>query len=132
MVAPMSDPSRAVGVDRRRERSRRTRQRIVETAYRLFVARGYSVPLAEVADAADVSVQNLYVAFRNKQVLVQAVLQLAVHGDDLPAPPHHRRGSSNWLPRRSHARRYITGLPTRCRSMRGSHHSQACSYRSRT
>ena len=36
------------------------------------------------------SVQNLYVAFRNKQALVQAVLQLAVHGDDLPAPPHHR------------------------------------------
>jgi AcrR family transcriptional regulator len=63
MVAAMSDSSVAVGVDRRRERSRRTRQRIVETAYGLFVARGYSVPLADVADAAAVSVQNLYVAF---------------------------------------------------------------------
>jgi AcrR family transcriptional regulator len=77
-------------VDRRRERSRRTRRRIVEAAYRLFVERGYGVPLAEVASEANVSVQNLYVAFRSKQVLVGEVLQLAVLGDDLPIPPHHR------------------------------------------
>lgn len=90
MVAPMHEASGAVVTDGRRERSRRTRQRIVQAAYHLFAERGYSVPLADVAAAADVSVQNLYVTYRNKQQLVQAVLQLAVHGDDLPIPPHQR------------------------------------------
>jgi AcrR family transcriptional regulator len=76
--------------DRRRERSRRTRRRIVEAAYQLFVERGYGVPLVEVAAAAGVSVQNLYVTFHNKQTLVQQTLQLAVLGDDRPVPPHER------------------------------------------
>jgi AcrR family transcriptional regulator len=76
--------------DRRRERSRLTRRRIVEAAYRLFSERGYGVALAEVAAAAGVSVQNLYLLFSNKQRLVQATLELAVLGDDSPVPPHER------------------------------------------
>lgn len=85
----MSTPPE-VPLDRRRERSRRTRQRVVEAAYRLFADRGYGVALNEIAAAADVSIQNLYLLFTNKQNLVQAVLQLAVLGDDTPVPPHER------------------------------------------
>src|ERR1700730_5010578 len=87
--------------DRRRERSRRTRRRIVEAAYQLFVERGYGVPLVEVAAAAGVSVQNLYVTFHNKQTLVQQTLQLAVLGDDRPVPPHER----SWMRHLAGARR---------------------------
>jgi AcrR family transcriptional regulator len=79
-----------IAVDGRRERSRKTRARIVEAAYRRFIEGGYGVPLADIAASANVSVQNLYVAFRNKQTLAGAVLELAVLGDDLPIPPHRR------------------------------------------
>jgi AcrR family transcriptional regulator len=62
----------------------------VEAAYQQFVEGGYGVPLTDIAAAAGVSVQNLYLHFTNKQKLVQAVLQLAVLGDDIPVPPHER------------------------------------------
>ena len=76
--------------DRRRERSRATRRRMVEAAYRLFCERGYGVPLSDIAAAAGVSVQNIYFAFGNKQTLVEEALKLAVLGDDLPLGPHER------------------------------------------
>jgi AcrR family transcriptional regulator len=85
MDGPPGEP-----VDRRRERSRRTRRRILEAATPLFAERGYGVPLADVAAAAGVSVQGLYATFRNKQTLVAAVLELAVLGDAAPIPPHHQ------------------------------------------
>jgi AcrR family transcriptional regulator len=85
----MPDPD-ALPRDGRRARSRRTRRRIVEAAYRLFAEHGYAIPLVDIADAADVSVQTLYASFRTKPGLVGDVLQLAVHGDDLPEPPHRR------------------------------------------
>src|SRR5215467_13541805 len=75
---------------RTQERSRQTRRRIVEAAYRLFSERGYGVPLAEVAEAADVSVQNVYFSFQNKRRLAGEALQLAVHGPDLDLPPHEQ------------------------------------------
>lgn len=76
--------------DGRRERSRRTRRRIVEAAYRSFAAGGYGVALADIARDAGVSVQSIYVLFRNKHALVGDALQLAVLGDDEPTPPHRR------------------------------------------
>jgi len=76
--------------DGRRLRSARTRQRSVEAAYRVFCERGYAAPLTAIASEAGVSVQSLYATFGTKLTLLRAVLQLAVHGDDDPRPPHER------------------------------------------
>ena len=76
--------------DGRRLRALRTRQRVVEAAYRVFCERGYSAPLTDVAAAARVSVQSLYASYGTKIALLTQVLQHAVHGDDDPSPPHER------------------------------------------
>ncbi|GAA2658533.1 helix-turn-helix domain-containing protein [Streptomyces lunalinharesii] len=55
----------------RERKKRQTRQRISETALGLFVARGFDgVTIAEVAAAADVSVNTLYNYFAAKEDLV--------------------------------------------------------------
>jgi AcrR family transcriptional regulator len=63
---------------------------MVWAAYRLFCERGLGVPLTAVAAEANVAVQTLYFTFHTKLALLQEVLQYAVHGDDLPIPPHER------------------------------------------
>jgi AcrR family transcriptional regulator len=58
-----------------------TRARILAAAEELFTARGYdAVTVAEIADAADVSVKTLFVYFRSKEDLVFADTSLL---DDL-------------------------------------------------
>ena len=76
--------------DSRKERARATRRRMIEAAYKLFSERGYGVPLTEVAREAGVAVQTLYFTFHTKAELMQAVLNLAVLGDELPMAPHER------------------------------------------
>jgi AcrR family transcriptional regulator len=76
--------------DPRKERARATRRRIVEAAYRLFCQQGFSVPLTAIAAEADVAVQTIYFIFHTKVALLGEALRYAVHGDDLPIPPHHR------------------------------------------
>jgi AcrR family transcriptional regulator len=50
-----------------------TRKAIIDAARRLFAARGYDdVTVAEIADAANVSVKTLFVYFRSKEDLVFA------------------------------------------------------------
>jgi AcrR family transcriptional regulator len=50
-----------------------TRRNLLAAAERLFEARGYdAVTVAEIADAADVSVKTLFVYFRSKEDLVLA------------------------------------------------------------
>jgi AcrR family transcriptional regulator len=63
---------------------------MVKAAYDLFQERGYAVPLTEVAEAAGVSVQNVYFAFQNKRQLAREALQWAVHGPDIDLPPHEQ------------------------------------------
>jgi AcrR family transcriptional regulator len=54
-----------------------TRQAILDAAERLFEARGYDdVTVAEIADAANVSVKTLFVYFRSKEDLAFADLTL--------------------------------------------------------
>jgi AcrR family transcriptional regulator len=80
--APPTDPRKA--------RARETRRRMVEAAYRLFCERGYGVPLTAIAKEAGVAVQTVYFTFHTKLDLLREALQYAVHGDDLPQPPHER------------------------------------------
>ena len=60
-----------------------TRERVVAAAAPLFVARGYlDTTMAELAAAADVAVQTLYLAFGSKAAVLQAVWEAA--GPDRP------------------------------------------------
>ncbi len=72
----------------RKARAAATRQRIVENAHRLFVEQGYTATtMPTVAEAAGVSVQTVYLTFRTKGDLLQAVYEWVVLGPDA-VPPH--------------------------------------------
>jgi AcrR family transcriptional regulator len=71
--------------DKRAERSRRTREKVVEAARELFVAQGYgATSLQEVADRAGVAVQTVYFVFRNKRTLFKDVIDTSIAGDTEP------------------------------------------------
>ena len=71
--------------DGRRQRSRRTRARIVDAAARLLVDQGYLATTIEaVAERAGVAVQTVYYVFGNKRNLLAAVLDVSIAGDVEP------------------------------------------------
>ncbi|MFG1914270.1 TetR/AcrR family transcriptional regulator [Micromonospora sp. NPDC048898] len=71
--------------DKRAERSRRTREKVVEAARELFVTQGYgATSLQEVADRAGVAVQTVYFVFRNKRALFKDVVDTSIAGDAEP------------------------------------------------
>ena len=71
--------------DGRRQRSVRTRARIVDAGERLFVERGYLATTIEaVADAAGVAAQTVYYVFGTKRNLLAAVLDASIAGDVEP------------------------------------------------
>jgi AcrR family transcriptional regulator len=77
----------AAGTDGRRERSRRTRARIVAAASGRFVSDGYHAATIEaIAEAAGVVVQTVYNAFGSKPKLLAAVLEHSIVGDLDPVP----------------------------------------------
>lgn len=72
---------------RRQELARRSRTSMVRSATALFLARGFAATtMADVAEAAGVSVQNVYKVFSNKVGLAKAVFDLAIAGDDEAVP----------------------------------------------
>ena len=71
--------------DKRAERSRRTREKVIQAARELFVARGYgATSLREVADRAGVAVQTVYFVFGNKRSLFKDVVDTSIAGDTEP------------------------------------------------
>lgn len=75
----------------RDEQTRLTRRRIVDAAAALFTGRGYlGTTLAQVAGAADVSVQTVYNVVGGKSVLLKAVYDVTLAGDDDPVPISER------------------------------------------
>ena len=71
--------------DGRRERSRRTRRKIVTAATELFVLNGYgSTSITAIAARADVAVQTVYATFGTKHAVLSAALDRAIAGDDAP------------------------------------------------
>ena len=71
----------------RAEQTALTRRRILDVAGRLFVERGYAATtLSAVADAARVSVQTVYNVVGGKAVLLKAVYDVTLAGDDEPVP----------------------------------------------
>lgn len=75
----------AAGQDGRRQRSRRTRARVVEAAAQLFTNQGYvATTIGAVAALAGVAVQTVYYVFGTKRNLLAAVLDATVAGDADP------------------------------------------------
>jgi len=71
--------------DGRRERSRRTRRRIIDAATELFLERGYiATSIEDVAGRAGVAVQTVYYVFGTKPHLLAAVLDSTIGGDVEP------------------------------------------------
>ena len=70
----------------RRDRSARTRARIIDAAHAEFVERGYAgATIASVARRAGVAPQTIYFVFHTKPELISAVIDAAVMGaDELP------------------------------------------------
>jgi AcrR family transcriptional regulator len=75
----------------RTEQTAVTRRRILDAAGRLFIERGYlGTTLAGIADAAGVSVQTIYNVVGSKSVLLKAVYDVTLAGDDGPVPMAQR------------------------------------------
>ena len=88
----------------RKQRAEATRARILAAAYDLFAHQGYlSTTMPEVAKAADVAVQTVYLNFRTKAALLEQVYATAVLGPDNVRPldsDWFRRAVSDSDPRR--------------------------------
>jgi AcrR family transcriptional regulator len=85
----LSEPVKAIrryDATRRQQQARENRGRILAAAGKLFLARGYAdSAMPEIAQAAGVSVQTVY-----KALLLKAVFDVTVAGDDEPTPMAER------------------------------------------
>jgi AcrR family transcriptional regulator len=71
----------------RKQRAEATRARILAAAYELFAYQGYlSTTMPEIAQAADVAVQTVYLTFRTKAALLEQVYAATVLGPDNVRP----------------------------------------------
>lgn len=76
---------------RRAAAARRTEQRVVETAQRLLLERGYAgLAMADLAAEAGVSVPLLYKVFGPKPQLVKRIYDVLLAGDVDPEPVAER------------------------------------------
>ncbi|MEV4620321.1 helix-turn-helix domain-containing protein [Asanoa sp. NPDC049573] len=78
--------------NRRAEKARETRTRMLDAARELFVAQGYgATTLADVAKAAGVAVQTIYFTFNNKRSLLKELVDVTIAGDDEPVATMDRQ-----------------------------------------
>lgn len=69
----------------RRRAAAERRLAILRSAHRLFTDRGYGQTTMEaIADAASVSVESVYLAFKSKAALLSQVVDIALAGDGAP------------------------------------------------
>lgn len=81
----MTSGSRSKNRISKAEQSRATQRRIVEAATRLFVQDGFlTTTMAAIAREAGVAVQTLYLSFGSKTAILNASLDTAISGDDIP------------------------------------------------
>ena len=71
----------------RADQALQTRSRILDAALALFVDRGYAgTTVAAVAAEAGVSPETIYLSLGGKKGLLEGVIELAIAGEDDPAP----------------------------------------------
>lgn len=78
--------------NRRTEKARETRTRMLDAARELFIGQGYgATTLADVAKSAGVAVQTIYFTFNNKRSLLKELVDVTVAGDDEPVATMDRQ-----------------------------------------
>jgi AcrR family transcriptional regulator len=88
--APQASTRRRYDSSGRRERARRVRDEITDTARDLFLSRGYTATtVAAIAAAAHVSVETIYKGFGGKPGLVRAIIEKGLAGEG-PVPAERR------------------------------------------
>jgi AcrR family transcriptional regulator len=82
---------RAYNSARRQSQAAETRAAIVRAARDLFVEQGYGrTTIAEIARAADVSAETIYLTFKNKAALLHKAWDITVGGDEQDIVFHDR------------------------------------------
>ncbi len=83
----MATGSRTRNRESRAQRGRETRAKVVGAAVELFVRDGYlQTTMADIARAASVAVQTLYLSFGGKGAVLSAAMDVTIAGDDEPMP----------------------------------------------
>ncbi len=70
----------------RAAQARATRARVLAAAHDLFVRRGFATTVAEIANEAGVSQATVEFLFGTKAILLNAVIDVTLAGDDEPVP----------------------------------------------
>ena len=82
---------RSYDSSRRKEQAQQTRRAVLRAAHDLFVANGYGqTTIADIAEAAGVSQETIYAAFKNKATLLHRVWDITIGGDDQEVVFHER------------------------------------------
>lgn len=77
----------------RRASAQQTRRRILTVARKLFLKRGYAATtMAAIAEAANVSIETIYLSVGGKPSLVRFLIETALSGADEPVPALEREG----------------------------------------
>jgi AcrR family transcriptional regulator len=103
----------------RAQRAAETRDALLAVAHRSFVTHGWAgTAMRDVAGKGGVAIETLYSHFPSKRVLLQAVIDIAVVGDDLPVPVAQRpefvaMGKGTHRERTAAAARLLTGVHQR-------------------
>jgi AcrR family transcriptional regulator len=86
-VASTAAPARTYRSPRRAEQAASTRTRVLQVATGLFLERGWAgTAMRAVAEGAGVSVATVELQFGTKAALLQAAIDVAIAGDDVPVP----------------------------------------------
>lgn len=86
-------PKRRYDGSGRRMAARATRRRILDSAHRLFLERGYAATtVAAIAESAGVSIETIYLSVGSKAALVRYLIETALSGAEEPVPPQEREG----------------------------------------
>jgi AcrR family transcriptional regulator len=86
-----SSVKRSYDNDRRTARSQDTKQRILEAARQLLMAKGYrATTVAQVARAAGVHHDTIYALVGRKPEILRELIEMAISGADGPVAPEER------------------------------------------
>lgn len=103
-------------VNKRAEKARQTRRRMLAAARELFVERGYgATALQDIADRAGVAVQTIYFTFGNKRSLLKELVDTTIAGDDEPVATMDRpwfRAAVATDTAEAHLRAHVSGTRT--------------------
>ncbi len=112
-------PARRYHSPLRAKRAAETREALLTSAHRLFVTNGWvATGMRDVAAEAGVATETLYAYFSSKRGLLQAVLDIAVVGDDRPVavagrPEFEALGRGSLADRTAAGARLLTGIYVR-------------------